>query len=581
MINILKKIINFSGDQKNNLWLGLLFGLIGSIFKLFNILAIAFVIKNIVEGTINTSVMWQSITIMTVGILGTMACNYVSTMRHTVAGYTMAANSRIKIADHLKNISMGFFNDNDLGKITSVATNSAELINDNLTRCMLLYMQGLIMSFLITASLFAFDWRLGIICLAGVIFYLAITEYQQLKGKNISQKLVSTSQRLVDTILEYIQGIAVVKSYNLVGDANKKVKNSIKEAHAVFWGMEKTFMPIIALQNLVFRVISFAMIACSIFFYTNGTMELFNAIMMCICSFLIFAELEMGVAFASLFRLLEGSIDEINKILSTPTMDDVSQSLPIHDTAIEIKNIDFGYKEKNIINNLSLSIPVQSTLAIVGGSGSGKTTLCHLITRFWDIDKGEIALGGKNIKDIKLHELFSQFSMVFQNVYLFNDTVANNIKFGKQNASLDEIKEACKKACCHDFIMSLPNEYDTMIGEGGASISGGEKQRISIARAIIKDSPIIILDEATANVDPENEYQLQLAIKELTKSKTVIMIAHRLKTVQHADNIIVLAEGNIIEQGKHAQLMKQNGEYAKFVTMREKAIGWKLGGIAE
>ena len=248
---------------------------------------------------------------------------------------------------------------------------------------------------------------------------------------------------------------------------------------------------------------------------------------------------------------------------------------------IEIQNVTKVYGKQTVLSCVSATLEAGRIYGLVGINGSGKTTLCNLILRFWDVDKGSISLGGHDVREYKLDSLLKNYSMVFQNVYLFNDTIANNIRFGKPDASMEEVIEAAKKACCHDFISALPDGYDTVIGEGGASISGGEKQRISIARAIIKDSPVIILDEATANVDPENEWMLQNAIQELTKSKTVIMIAHRLKTVRHADKIIVLDGGKIVEEGTHKELLAKQGKYAEFIAMREKSVGWKLGSAMQ
>lgn len=577
MIHIMKKIFAFSQEEGKNLYLGIILGFFKALFGMTHIGAIAFVIQHVVNDTLTHTVIWKSFLIMFFGIMGTILCNYYSTMRLTNAGYFVAANARIRIGDHLKNMSMGYFKTNNLGKITGIATNSAQIVNDLLTRSIMLLAQGIFMSIITTMAIFYFDHRMGWLCLFGIITYFMITEYQQKKSKDVAQNAVVGTQELVDSILEYVQGISVVKSYNLVGDANKKIQNVILQAKNNFFAQEKVFIPITGLQAVTFKIISFLMIFLSIRFYIDGSMDLFTTIMMSICSFLLFSDLEQANIFSSLLRLIEVSIDEINELLTAPLMDEKNKSIQIKNHDIQIKNIEFSYDEKKIIDNISLMIPEKSTLAIVGGSGSGKTTLCNLITRFWDVDSGEINIGGENIKNFKLDELLSKFSMVFQNVYLFNDTIANNIRFGKEDATQEEIEEACKKACCHNFIMELPDGYNTIIGEGGASISGGEKQRISIARAIIKDSPIIILDEATANVDPENEYQLQLAIDELTRSKTVIMIAHRLKTVKNADNIIVLENGKIIESGKHETLINKKGAYASFVGMREKAIGWKLG----
>ena len=577
MIKILRKIMLFSANQKKTLIKGILASVIEAVFRMSHVIAIAFVLQNLINGTATKTTAWVAFGIIVVGVIGQIIFNNINSMNLTVAGYTMSAESRISIANHLKEMSMGYFSDNNLGKITSVATNSAEQINDNLTRCVMLLARGIFMCSIIAISLFSLDWRMGVLCVIGIVMYFIVASYQQKINESVSKKVIYANQKLVNNILEYVQGIGVVKSYNLTGAANKRVKGSIVENRDNILKLEENAIRILMLQSLIFKVISFLMIVLSIMFYIEGSMDVFTTIMMSICSFIIFSDLEMSTAFGSLLRLIETSIDEISSILSTEGMNESGKETKPTGYEIDIRDISFSYDTKKIIDNVSLNIPQKSTLAIVGGSGSGKTTLCNLITRFWDVDTGEIMFGGVNIKDMKTSDLLSYFTMVFQDVYLFNDTVANNIKFGKQDATKEEIEEACKKACCHDFIMKLPQGYDTIIGEGGASISGGEKQRISIARAMIKDAPIVILDEATANVDPENEHQLQKAIKELTKSKTVIMIAHRLKTVQNADKIIVLEDGKIVESGNHRELIKHKGIYADFVGMREKAIGWKLG----
>ena len=257
-------------------------------------------------------------------------------------------------------------------------------------------------------------------------------------------------------------------------------------------------------------------------------------------------------------------------------MDIDGDDIVVEKTDIDVDNIDFAYDEKKIIDDIALSIPSGTSAAFVGPSGGGKTTLCHLIARFWDVDKGKVKLDGKNVKKYSMNSLMGNYSFVFQNVFLFHDTIANNIRFGKPDATMEEVIAAAKKACCHDFIMALPDGYDTIIGENGASLSGGERQRISIARAIMKDAPIIILDEATANVDPENEKELMTAIKELTKEKTILMIAHRLKTVKNADQIFVVDQGKIVQRGKHSELAAEDGIYKRFIDSRRQAVGWKI-----
>lgn len=316
--------------------------------------------------------------------------------------------------------------------------------------------------------------------------------------------------------------------------------------------------------------------ACSAYFYSNGTMSEVYAIGMTISAFMLYASLECAGNYSSLLHVVSVCVDKANAILELNTMDIDGKEIQPENYDIKLSNVTFSYDKRKIIDDVSLSIPQKTTTAIVGPSGGGKSTLCNLIARFWDVDLGEVTLGGVNVKDYSMNSLMSNFAFVFQSVYLFADTIENNIKFGRQEASHEEVVEAAKKACCHDFISKLPNGYDIVIGEGGATLSGGEKQRISIARAIMKDAPIIILDEATANVDPENEKELVEAVDALTKEKTIIMIAHRLKTVRHADQIVVVDKGRIAQKGPHEQLMKQEGIYKRFVDARQQAVSWKL-----
>lgn len=318
------------------------------------------------------------------------------------------------------------------------------------------------------------------------------------------------------------------------------------------------------------------MILMSISFYLNGSMSLAYAVMMIICSFMIFESLDQVGAFNGLTRTIENCVDKASEALSSPTMDIDGKELEPNNMTLSVRNVDFSYDKRKIIDNVSFEIPQRSTAAFVGPSGGGKTTITQLLARFWDVDRGQVLLGGTDIREYSYDSLIRNFAFVFQNVYLFSDTVENNIRFGKPSASREDVIEAAKAACCHDFIMALPDGYDTVIGEGGASLSGGERQRISIARAIMKDAPIIILDEATANVDPENENLLMKAVERLTKEKTVIMIAHRLKTVENADQIFVIDHGKIVQQGSHSKLMNEEGIYKRFIGERKQASGWKI-----
>ncbi|MCR4937867.1 MAG: ATP-binding cassette domain-containing protein, partial [Lachnospiraceae bacterium] len=356
----------------------------------------------------------------------------------------------------------------------------------------------------------------------------------------------------------------------------KKLEAAITEKQAADTKLEYSVIPFMCLQGITTKLTGVVMALASVYFCINGSMPVLYAILMIISSFMVYESLDMMGGFSALMRNVNIVVSQANEVLSIPPMDTEGEECTPKNMDIELENVTFAYEDRMIIDGISLKIPEGTTTAIVGPSGGGKTTLTNLMARFWDVKSGKVLLGGKDVKEYSFDSLMKNFSFVFQRVYLFEDTIANNIRFGEPEAPMEKVIEAAKKARCHDFIMSLPDGYETVIGEGGATLSGGEKQRLSIARAIMKDAPIIILDEATANVDPENEAELTKAIEELTRDKTIIMIAHRLKTVRHADQIVVVSDGKIVQKGRHDELIKQNGIYRNFVSERKEAVSWKI-----
>lgn len=579
MIEILLKFIRFSGKENGDKFkLSIVLGVIEALAAAMKIPAIMYIMIGLLNKEPMEKYIYGSLLIMVISISIGVFCKKYSTVLQTKGGYNASAFTRIKIAKHLRYLPMGYFNSNSIGEISSVTTNTMEILGDVAARVVMLTTQGILETSMIILMLLIFDLRIGIVALIGIVVFFIINSMMQRVSKKDSEEKIECDIELINQIMEYLQGISEVKSYNLFGKQSKKLNDANRACEKINTKMEMLFVPYHFLQNITTKITASIIVLLCAYFYINDTMELVYCIGMTISAFMLYSSLECAGTYSSLLHVVSICVDKAEAILKLDTMDiDGEEIEPInHD--IELNHVSFSYDKRKIIDDISLFIPEKTTTAIVGPSGGGKSTLCNLIARFWDVDEGSVTLGGVNVKDYSMNALMSNFSFVFQNVYLFQDTIENNIKFGSQEASHEEVIEAAKKACCHEFISKLPDGYNTVIGEGGASLSGGEKQRISIARAIMKDAPIVILDEATANVDPENEKDLMDAIEALTKEKTIIMIAHRLKTVRHADQIVVVDKGRIVQRGNHDQLMKEDGIYKRFVDARKKAVSWKLEG---
>ena len=581
MFKTLKMFFDFCNkEDRNKLYLAIVLGVVKAVFAALRITAIAVVVQGLIDGQMTMRHFWLSLGIMVVSVLGQFLINLKTTMLQCEAGYHSCANKRIEIAEHLRYLPMGFFNRNSLGAITNVTTNTMESLADIATRIVMITTQGILTTLVITCFVYAFDWRIGLVLTAGIVLYIIFNTVMQQATRPAAPRKHRADEELVSQVIEYVQGIAEVKNYSMTDDTAKKLDAAIVEKQGADTHLEYTVIPWVTLQNIATKMTGVVMCIMSLKFYFGGTMSLLYCIMMMAASFMIYDSLDSMSSFTALMRNINIAVTKTKEILDMPPMDIDGAEFEPSGRDIELRNVGFSYDKKKIIDGVSLRIPEKTTTAFVGLSGSGKTTLCHLMARFWDVQEGEVLLGGKNVKDYSFDSLMKNFSFVFQNVYLFEDTIANNIRFGEPEASMERVMEAAKKARCHDFIMSLPNGYETIIGEGGASLSGGEKQRISIARAIMKDAPVIILDEATANVDPENETELTAAIEALTKEKTIIMIAHRLKTVRHADQIFVIDNGKIAQKGTHDELLKQEGIYKNFVEGRQEAASWKITAMA-
>lgn len=583
MLKIFKKFFDFCGEaNKRKFYKSLILGVLFALMEAMKIPAIMHLMDGIIRQSVTPVLIWECFGILFVSMVIGAVVKYRITMLQCEAGYYTAAGKRIEIAEHMRYLPMGYFNQNSLGQITSVTTNTMEQLADVATRVVMMTTQGILTTLVITAMVLCFDWRIGLVAAFGIVFFFGINSMLQMRSQKLTPIKTASDTDVVEKVLEYVQGISEVRGYNLTGRTSKKLNKAIEENRNINTEMELKFVPLMQIQTGIIKLTGVVMTLLSIYLYLQRSMELLNCVGMIICSFLVLDSLGTAGNYSALLRVVDAGVDKAQAILDLPEMDIKGKEITPKNHDVDINHVDFYYdkdsvgKKSKIIDDVSIHIPERTTTAIVGPSGGGKTTLCHLIARFWDVDKGNITLGGEDVRSYSMDSLMKNFSFVFQNVYLFRDTIANNIRFGQENASMEKVIEAAKKACCHDFIMELPDGYETVIGEGGASLSGGEKQRISIARAIMKDSPVIILDEATANVDPENEKELMTAIDALTKEKTIFMIAHRLKTVRNADRILVLDNGKIVQQGKHEELMKQEGIYKRFVESRELAASWKL-----
>ena len=576
MIGVLKKIWDFAGEEQGNIRKSMILGFFYAVFHMFQIAAIYVVVLALVGGSTDSAPAWQALGLLLASILGRAVLNRFSQLQQTHAGYFMVANKRISIGDKLKRVPMGYFNDQSLGELTGITTTVLDEVESTGPMVLVSILGGLINSAVMLLCVLFWDWRIGLLALAGMLVYLALLSGMEKQSAKIAPKRQRDEARLVEAVLEQLQGMSVIKSFNLTGKGDKRVRQALEDSRANNLAVEKLFTPYIWGQEMVLHLFSVLILAASVGLCLTGAMSLANALMAVIVSFLIFSQIQSAGSGVSALRLVGSSIDHANQVDDIPEMDQRGTAIRPESHEIVFDHVNFSYGSRPILKDVSLTIPDRTTTAIVGPSGSGKTTLCNLIARFWDVDGGRVTIGGRDVREYTLESLMEQVSMVFQRVYLFADTVENNIKFGCPGATHEQVVEAAKKACCHDFISALPDGYGTVIGEGGATLSGGEKQRISIARCLLKDAPIVIFDEATANVDPENEDQLQKAMEALTREKTVLMIAHRLKTVRGADQILVVDQGRVVQKGTHDELIRQAGIYRDFVSERTESSRWTL-----
>lgn len=576
MLGLVKRILNLAGEYARNVKIAFVVSIFEGIFAKGPIVVVLYILMRIVENQVTSQEAYISGGIIVASvILRAIAARIVDQLQ-SGTGYHIFARERMKIGDRLKRLPMGYFTEGNIGNIMAVITSDIIFVEEYSMHTLSEIVASYISTVIGIIMIMVIDYRLGIIALITILlanFMLKGIEKVTIRHSGIRQEAQS---KLVSSVIEFVKGIAVIKAFNMIDNKGERLDQEFKEYRDVSIDFEEKFGPPLRLFLNSFALGISAIILAVAYFTYNQTLDRVFMLMMLIFVFELFVPFKVLGSVNALIRIMEVALDRYDTILKAEIIDEDGRDIELTHYDIEFDHVTFAYEEEVVLSDISFKVEACSMTALVGKSGCGKTTIANLIARFWDVQEGAVLVGGVNIKEMTCDSLLTNMSMVFQNVYLFRDTILNNIRMGKPSATVEEVMEAAKKARCHEFIMAYENGYETMIGEGGSTVSGGEKQRISIARAILKDAPIILLDEATASVDPDNEKYIQMAISELVKNKTLIVIAHKLSTIKNADQILVIDNGRIIQSGKHVDLVKEEGQYLEFWTRRVKARSWEI-----
>ena len=581
MFKTKRRIIHWCGKFNGRLYLGFLFSFFSHWFAAMPVMVAAYALGKLMKQEMGTEkfdtrwIGWSMLLLIAFVILRFLFDYFRARCQETIS-YELVARDRLAVGDALKRVSLGYFEQVNTGNILSSITTGLNTLETMGIRMVDNFIGGYLNFAVIFLCLLFYNPIVSLLALAATafsfMFLLVISKYS-VKNAPVSAE---ANRKLTSAVIEYVRGLAIVKSFGKSGASMKALSQAVSDSKKIHLKIERGFIPANCLHLFALKCGSVALAFASCYLGMTNQMEFEVMLVFLFFSFSIFGSLEPIGDSAHVLGVIDDAMDQLDALKESNYIDQDGKNISLKHFDIEFQNVDFGYDTRQILKNVSFSIPEKTSTAIVGPSGSGKTTICSLLARFYDADHGEIIIGGHNVKELTCDSLLSNISMVFQNVYLFHDTVRTNICFGKPDVSEREMIEAAKKARCHEFIMALPDGYDTVIGEGGSTLSGGEKQRISLARAILKDAPVIILDEATASIDPENEHLIQEAISELTRGKTIITIAHRLATIEEADQILVVEDGQIVQRGTHKELLQEKGRYQNFVKVRKRAEGWKI-----
>ena len=514
-------------------------------------------------------------------VLVQMLVHYLSDSLQSAAGYLMFADKRMELGSHLRKLPMGYFTSGNIGKISSVLSTDMVFIEEVAMSTLGNMMSYLLSALVLLVFMFYLNLLLGLISAVVTIVAWVVSKEMNKVSLREAAGRQEQSERLTDAVLSFVEGIGVIKSYNLLGEKSEELTENFKRSRDTSLAFEQRMTPWTTVMNILYGVGIAAIFGLAVYLEQNGGLSLAYVLGVLLFVFDLFGPLKALYGEASRLTVMNAALDRIEAVLDEPELPNTGKHhIPAQaqpgQPEVQFNDVIFAYQDKEVLHNVSFSMPKNTMTALVGPSGGGKSTIANLLARLWDVKSGSVMVRGVDIRDVPLAELMDQISMVFQRVYLFQDTIYNNISMGKPDATEEEVYEAAKKARCYDFIMALPDGFQTVVGEGGATLSGGEKQRISIARCILKDAPIVILDEATASVDTDNESYIQEAISELVKGKTLLVIAHRLNTIQSANQILVIADGEIKQSGTNEELLSEQGIYQDFVNIRKKAVGWSI-----
>ena len=577
MIALMKRILNVAGGYKGRIQLAFVFSFLKSLLAKAPIGMAFLVLTAFLDGSAGSRLCLTMGAAMAICLVLQVLCQHAADRLQSAAGFMVFAEKRMELGAHLRKLPMGYFTEGNIGKISSVLSTDMVFIEENCMTALADMMSYIFAEAIMLAFLFVIHPWLGLAGCALMLLVLAIAKGMRREGLEDSDIRQAQSENLTEAVLDFAEGIGIIKTYNLLGEKSAELTENFRESRKTSIDFEENHAPWQRRLNLVFGLGVAVVAALTLFLRSRGLLDSSLAVGVMLFVFDLFGPMKALYGQSSRLTVMNSCMDRIEEVFAEAELSDKGTAhIPARSGGpeVEFRNVSFAYGEKETLHDISFCLEKNQMAALVGPSGGGKSTIASLLARFWDVKSGQVLVRGVDIRTVPLSELMDHISMVFQRVYLFQDTIYNNIAMGRPDASREEVMEAARKARCHDFIMSLPDGYDTVVGEGGESLSGGEKQRISIARCILKDAPIVILDEATASVDADNESYIQQAISELCKGKTLLVIAHRLNTIRHANQIFVVAEGQIVQRGVHKELMREEGIYRKFISVRENSQGW-------